>query len=318
MKRRVRLAFAIMAGLAIVAAGCGDSSSSSTTTTAGGTATTAGGDKPAIVIGAQDFGESAILAEIYKQALVNAGIDASVKSLGANAFRDVELEAFSQGTINFAPEYAASMLEFLNDKKGEATSDATETVSKLQPYLDAKGLVALEPTEAVDTNAFVMTKEESDADGITSLSDLAAKGTSLKIGAPADCLTNPFCVPGIKTVYGADLSNNVTQLEPGAIADALEAGSIDVALLFSTSGIIADKGWVLLADDKHMLAADNVVPVLTTDVSDAYGDTLTAVTDAIKAKLTTAGLTGLDKRYDIDKEDADAIATAWLTENGLI
>jgi osmoprotectant transport system substrate-binding protein len=313
---------AALAGLAMIATGCGGDSGSGTTTTtgAGATTTTGGGsgEKPAITVGAQDFGESAILAEIYSQALNAKGIDASVKSLGTNAFRDVELEAFDQGQINFAPEYAASMLEFLNNKKGEATSDAEETVSKLQPYLEDKGLVALDPTPAIDTNAFVMTKEESDSAGIKSLSDLASKGTSLKIGAPADCLTNPFCVPGIKTVYGADLTNNVTQLEPGAIADALEAGSIDVALLFSTSGIIADKGWVLLDDDKHMLAADNVTPVVTKEVADGYGDSLTAVTDAIKAKLTTDGLTQLVKRYEVDKEDADAIAKDWLTENGLM
>ena len=56
-----------------------------------------------------------------------------------DGYRDVELEAFAQGKINFAPEYAASMLEALNKQKGEATADALETTEKLNTYLDDAG-----------------------------------------------------------------------------------------------------------------------------------------------------------------------------------
>ena len=73
-----------------------------------------------------------------------------------------------------------------------------------------------------------------------------------------------------------------------------------MALLFSTSGIIADKGWVLLEDDQAMLAADNVVPVLTDELVDAYGDDLTRLLDDISAELTTEELTELNRRFDVD------------------
>jgi glycine betaine/choline ABC-type transport system substrate-binding protein len=64
-----------------------------------------------------------------------------------------------------------------------------------------------------------------------------------------------------------------------------------------------------------MLAADNVFPVLTQEVADAYGDSLTAVLDDVNGKLTTEGLVELNRRYDVDKEDADVIAEDWLEEN---
>lgn len=273
-------------------------------------------DEPGVkvTIGAQDFGESAILAEIYKQGLADAGFDASIKELGG--FRDIEVAAFDDKTINFAPEYAASMLEFLNNKKGEATGDVEATVAKMEPYLTPKGLAALEPSSAVDTNAFVVTKATSDDLGIKTLSDLAAKGKSLKIGAPADCETNPFCLPGLKNTYGLDLSKNYTALESGQVADALDAGTIQIALLFSTAGRIADKGYVLLEDDKHMLAADNVVPVVTTAL--AADEDLVERADAITAKLTTDKLIEMNKRFDIDKDDAAVIAKEFLTDEGLI
>ncbi len=268
-----------------------------------------------IVIGAQDFGESAILAEIYKGALESAGYTATVQAVGG--FRDLEMAAFESGDINLAPEYAASMLEFLNEFAGEATGDAAATTTLLNGYLADLGLVALTPSDAIDTNGFVVTPETAESAGLATLSDLASNGADLVLGGPSDCETNPFCIPGLNTVYGIDMSANFQPLDAGQVTvAALEAGEIDVAILFSTSGIIADKGWVLLEDDKGMLAADNVVPVLTTELQAAHGDELNAVLNDVSSKLTTAGLTEMNKRFDIDKEDAEAIAADWLADNG--
>ena len=316
MRKPLRLLLALLAASALLAAACGDDDDSGDDNTnaasddAGGTP-----EGPAIAIGAQDFGESAILAEIYKQRLETEGYDVRIQSLGG--FRDIEIASFDSNDINFAPEYAASMLEFLNENKGEATSDVDETVRLLQTYLDDKGLTALGPSEAVDTNSFVVTDETADQVGLETLSDLAEKGADLKLGGPADCETNPFCIPGLRDTYGLDLSANFTALDADAVADTLAADQIDVGILFSTSGRIADEGWVLLEDDKHMLAADNVVPVVKDEVVDAYGDDFQSTVDEVSDALTTEELTDLNKRYDVDKEDAKDVASAWLEENDL-
>ncbi len=296
---------AIGAGLlavAILATACADSG--------GGV-----GDGPEVVVAALDFGESAILAEIYKGALEANGFAASVQRVGG--FRDLELAAFEAGDINLAPEYAASMLEALNGQAGEATGDAEETTNLLNARLGDIGLVALEPSDAIDTNAFVVTADTASEVGLVTLSDLAENGADLVLGGPPDCETNPFCIPGLMSVYGLDLSANFQPLDAGQVTvQALEAGEIDVAILFSTSGVIADRGFVLLEDDLNMLAADNVVPVLTDELLEAYGDTISDVLDEVSSKLTTADLTAMNKRFDIDAESADDIAADWLEENG--
>ena len=91
---------------------------------------------------------------------------------------------------------------------------------------------------------------------------------------------------------------------------------IDVGVLFSTDGRIASEGWVLLEDDQGMLAADNIFPILSEDVADAYGQDLIDLLDEVSAALTTEDLIELNKRYDVDREDADDIAEDWLAENG--
>ena len=315
MSKPLRLLLALLAAMALVAAACGDDDDGGDTTDAASDDTTAK-DGPTISIGAQDFGESAILAEIYKQRLESQGFDVRIQTLGG--FRDIEIQAFDANEINFAPEYAASMLEFLNENKGEATSDVDETVQKLQTYLDDKQLTALTPTDAVDTNSFVVTDETADELGLATLSDLAEKGADLKLGGPTDCETNPFCITGLKTVYGLDLSGNFTALEADAIADTLAADQVDIGVLFSTSGRIADEGWVLLEDDKHMLAADNVVPVVKDELTQAYGDELADVVDEVSAALTTEGLTELNGQMAVDRAKPEDVAKEFLTSEGLL
>lgn len=306
MKRQHKVVVAALLAVGLLAtAACGDDDDDATGDKSGTT----------VKIGAQDFGESAILAEIYKQALEADGFKADIQTLGG--FRDLLFAAYDSKDVNLAPEYLASELEFLNDQAGEASSDVDATLEKLKPLLEEKGLVAFEPSDAVDTNSFVMTSERAEELGIESLSDLAEKGADLKLGAPQDCEENAFCLPGLKEVYGLDLTSGFIPLDAAVIGSALTAGEIDVALLFSTDGRIADEDWVLLEDDKTMLAADNVLPVASKELSDEYGSDLSSLLDKISAELTTDDLIELNKRYDIDKEDAKDIAADWLSEHNL-
>lgn len=321
-----RLLVSLLAALALLAGACGDDDAdvassgddadeAATETETETDAETDAGDGPAIRIGAQDFGESAILAEVYGQALEANGY--TVEQVSVGGFRDVLLAAFDNGEVNLSPEYAASMLEFLNSNAGEATGDADETVELLQSQLDSMGLVALEPAPAVDTNAFVVTSEVAEAQGLATLSDLPADGGDLTLGAPQDCETNPFCIPGLQDVYGVDLSGDYVPLDAGLVADALAAGEIQIGVLFSTSGRIADEGWVLLEDDMGMLAADNVTPVVSAELEEAYGQELIDLMNEISAAIDTETLTDLNRRFDIDKQDADDIAADFIEQAGL-
>lgn len=313
MRRHVRVGAALLA-LSLLGAACGDDDDVESSDDDSASAPAEVPDGPAISIGAQDFGESAILAEIYQGALDDAGYEVEVQELGG--FRDLLFGAFESGEVNLAPDYVASQLEFLNEQAGEATGDVDETFALLEPRLEERELVGLTPSEAVDTNAFVITQETSDDLGITSLSDLAEKGQDLTLGGPQDCESNAFCIPGLRDVYGLDMSDNFEPLDAGLVATSLGEGAIDVGLLFSTDGRIASEGWVLLEDDQNMLAADNVFPVLTQELVDAYGDDLTGLLDDISAELTTEDLIELNRRFDVDREDAEDIAEDWLSEHG--
>ena len=305
-RNSLRALLAVVAAMSLMATACSSDDDGNA----------AAGDGPQVVIGAQDFGESAILAEIYSQAMQGAGFDVRIQSLGG--FRDLSMGAFDSNQINFAPEYVASLLEFLNGNAGEASGNLSETLALLETELEPLGLEALEPAPGVDTNAFVVTAETAQELGLTSLSDLASVQSQLRLGGPADCETNPFCIPGLRSVYDVDLSDSFVGLDAGVVATALGNGEIDVAVLFSTDGRIASEGWVLLADDRNLLAADNIVPVVSAELIDAYGEDMAEVVNAVSEKITTEVLIELNRQYDVDKQSARDIAAAWLADNNLV
>lgn len=99
---------------------------------------------------------------------------------------------------------------------------------------------------------------------------------------------------------------------------ALKDGTIQIGLIFTSSGQIAANNWTLLEDDKKLQPADPVTPIVNDAIVTAYGADLKKVVDDLSAKITTQDLVDLDKAVEIDKEDADAAAKAWLDEKKIL
>ncbi|MFN8051802.1 MAG: ABC transporter substrate-binding protein [Acidimicrobiales bacterium] len=265
--------------------------------------------KTEVKIAYQAFGESEIAARIYGDVLEADGFKVSYQSFKDRA---AIYAAFKSGDVNLVPEYAASGLEYLNDNAGEASPDITATAKALDAQLAKINLAAGTPSKAVDTNSLVVTADTSSSKKLKKISDLTA---DLKLGGPQDCPTNAGCIPALKKTYGLDFTSNFTPLDLGGplTKAALKQGDIDVAVLFSTDAGIAANKWVVLTDDKGIFNADNIVPVGDkTLVADNK-----ALLDKVSAKLTTANVTALNKRYDIDKDDATTIAADFVKESGL-
>ncbi|HKY17243.1 MAG TPA: ABC transporter substrate-binding protein [Microthrixaceae bacterium] len=305
---RLSLIALIGAAFALFASACGDDDDSSSDSGSG-----VDSNKPAVMIATQAFGESEIAGQIYGQILEANGYAVTYQSFDD---RSAIYTAMESDDANFVPEYAATALEFLNGNAKEATPDIEVTMDAFQTQLESKGLVALEPSEAVDTNSFVVTEETATSKSLEKISDLT---TDLKLGAPQDCPSNAACIPGLQSAYGLDFTATYVPLDASGplTKEALTNGDIDVAVIFSTDASIAVNGWKVLEDDKgSILLADNIVPVVTQELAD--DSELVDLVNEASAALTTENVTEMNKRYDIDKEDADVIATDFLEEHDLL
>ena len=299
---RTRASVWLIAALAVVAtmvAACGG-------TTGGGTT-----NKGTIIVGGFKFPESSILAQIYGEALAHDGYTVTYKlNLGT---REVVAPALKNGDIDLYPGYAATDLEYWNNKAGEATGDAAATTAKLNSHLQSQGLVALNPSPAVDQNAFAVTKETQQKYNLSKLSDLAPIGNQLVLGAGAECPTRPYCLPGLQTTYGIHFKDfKALDTDGPATRAAFKNGTIQVGLVFSSDGDLNSLGLVVLQDDKHLEAADNVVPILRQKVAT---DEVKNLLNKIDAALTTADLVDMNSQESIQHKDPDAIAKAYLEKH---
>jgi osmoprotectant transport system substrate-binding protein len=195
-----------------------------------------------ITVGAADFSEGIILANIYADVLNAAGFTATVAE---PASRNLYLEALKAGQqIQVVPEYLATVTEFIegNDETAVASGDVDETVAALEPLATAAGLVFGEPSEAADQNAFAVTQAFADELGVTTLSELAdACGDgSLVLGGPPECPTRPFCQLGLEDTYGLKFAS-FTELDAGGplTKAAIQQGEVSIGLVFSSDGALA-------------------------------------------------------------------------------
>jgi len=301
-KGRLALTAAVV-GAALALSGCasGDPLDSGSTSGTGA----GSGDSDTIVVGSQAYYSNEIIAEIYAQALENAGL--TVERRFQIGQRDAYIPALEDGEVDVFPEYTGNLLQFY-DKETTATK-AEDVYAALQDALP-EGLTVLDQSTASDQDSYTVTKAFADQYSLTSIADLADVDVPLTLGGPPELEQRPYGPTGLKDKYGIDVSFTATG---DTTVDALVAGTVNVANVFTADPRIQSQDLVVLEDPEGLLLASNVVPLVNADIADQVADIL----NPISAALTPEGLVALNVQSVDEKESSDAIAKAWLEENGL-
>ncbi len=276
-----------------------------------------------LVVGSAGFTESKILANLYAQALSDAGFDTTIKTLNN---RELYEPALEKGEIDVVPEYAATLAEFLNAKengpeaaakKPVASNDVQPTVAALTKLAEKRGLEVLEVGEAVDQNAFAVKKSFAKKHDLKTLSDLGDSGLEIRLAAGDECVKRPYCEPGLEKTYGIDIA----AVDPKGVGttqakQSVKNGTNEMVLTTTTDATLEDFGLVLLEDDKGLQNADNVLPVVNAE--DAGGEKVAAALNEVTATLTTQDLIDLNRQVDAERKKPADVARAYLEENGLL
>ncbi len=301
---RSRALGAVLLSVSLVLAACGNGDDAGSGEVA---------DGPTITVSSFNFGESVILAEIYAQALEDAGYPVERNlNLGSRELIFPEIEA---GNIDLLPEYLGSSL--VVGFGADAPASTSEGLEALAAEFEALGMQVLDAAPGEDKNVFVVTQEFADANGVTTVADLADAG-DITLGGPPECEDRDTCYAGLVSTYGLDNLAFESIQEGSARVAALDSGEIDVSLLFSTQPVINEMGFVALEDTEGLIAPENIVPVISSEVVEAYGDGLVDLLNEISAEITTDVLLDLNGRVELDAENPEDVASAWLTENDFL
>jgi osmoprotectant transport system substrate-binding protein len=268
-------------------------------------------------VGSFNFPESVLLAEIYGQALAAAHFPVRIlPNLGP---REVVDPALMDGRLQLVPEYAGSALEFFTLGRQSGIPDAGAARKALATAVAGRGLTPARPAPAQDANAIVVSAATAARYRLRSIADLATVAPGLTFGGPPECRGRAYCLPGLKRVYGLRFKAFIPLDAGGPLTlQALEAGYIGAALLFTTDPSIPARHLVALADDRRLQPAENITPLVRTDAIVRYGPRLLAVLNRVSARLGTGTLQALDAQVELAGRSPRLVAGRWLRARGLI
>ncbi|MGW7522092.1 ABC transporter substrate-binding protein [Streptomyces sp. NPDC054783] len=285
-----------------------------------GQVTAAPGDSHHLTIGSAGFTESDLLAQLYAQLLNQAGYKTSLLTVNNRELYEPALES---GQIDVVPEYAATFADWLNAKTHGADAepvgspDLGETMSALRRLAAPRGLTILPPGRAVDQNAFAVRADYARRHGLRTLGDLGASKLKVRIAAGDECVQRPYCEPGLKKVYGID----ITGVDPKGVGTtqakrAVQEGRDQLVLTTTTDATLDSFGLVLLADDRHLQNADYVVPVVNRSRAGSAG--VAKALGKLNDVLTTRDLADMNQQVDSWRRLPADVARAYLEDKGLL
>jgi osmoprotectant transport system substrate-binding protein len=265
-------------------------------------------------VGSKNFTEQFIVAEIYAQALENAGIKARTRpNLGATLIAHA---ALLNGDIDLYPEYTGTAMAHV--VKGDLSGSAEQTYETVKNYYEKNlHLTLLEPTHVNNGYAIVVLPETAVKYKLKTLSDLGPASKNLSFGAEGSFADRSDGLPGMSRVYGIHFKDFRNLAKLGIRYSALTSKNIDVSFGFTTDWQIAADRLVVLDDDKHLFPPYFLVPVIRQDTL-ARNPKIADVLNKVASLLNNENMRAMNAAVERDKEEPKDVATQFLKAKGIL
>ncbi|MDO8378711.1 glycine betaine ABC transporter substrate-binding protein [Phenylobacterium sp.] len=248
------------------------------------------------VVGAKNFSEQYILAELMADRLERAGASVSRKEDLGSA---VAYRALAAGELDVYVDYTGTLwTNVLNrqDNPGrQAVLEGLTTELKTRDGVTVLGSLGFE-----NAYAFAMKADRARALGIVSLADLAREAPKLTLGTDIEFLSRPEW-KAVDAAYGFHFRAQ-RSFQPTFMYRALSGGEADVISAFSSDGRIAADRLVVLTDPKGALPPyDAVILVSPRRASDQR---LIATLKPLVGSIPVGAMQAAN--YSVDRDTAKA------------
>src|SRR5579883_129063 len=302
--------FALVAMLALSA--CGNS----TSTGSSGTPTPS---KVPIIVGSKLDPEAQLLGEMYVLLLQKAGYTVTPKlALGQTP---TVFAALKSGAIDLYPEFTATGLNILGVKSSFNPQTDYNTVKN--DFEQQYHITWLDMSPLNDGYALCTSQQESQKLGITTISQLAPKVSSLILTSPSDGIA---FVDDLKSTYGfTTRSFKQTQTIDYALGfQAVSSGKSQITVCYTTDGTVKQKNFIFLQDDKNGFPQFHPAPIVRDAVLQKYPQIATTL-NPLAPDLTTDVSIQLQDQVASKKAGGESVsqaitdvATSFLKSKGLL
>lgn len=289
----------LLAGVMMSLTACSGSSESQSTKESNGK----------IVVGSKSFTEGNILSELYALALEHNGFEVERKF---NIAGSVIHQAILSEEIDVYPEYTGTAL--LSILKQPVMTDEKEVYDFVkQNYEEQFDLTWLEPSPMNDGQGLVLRTEVAEQYNIQTISDLQKNADKIRFASQGDFDERGDGIPALERVYGPFNFASSVVFEDSLKYDVLRNNEADLAVAYTTEGMLRDEAFTLLEDDGKVWPPYNAAPVIRKPVLE-QNPKAELVLNQLSSLLTTEKITELNAQVDIDKLEMEEVAANFFNE----
>jgi glycine betaine/choline ABC-type transport system substrate-binding protein len=269
------------------------------------------GRRDRIVIGAKNFTESDLLAEIVAQQIERrTALPVERKLHLGGTF--VCHQAITAGAIDLYVEYTGTAFTAILKQPPIADPDSVYRFVARE-YARRFQLRWTAPLGFNNTFAILVRRADAERYGLRSIGDLARVAPRWKAGFGYEFLERADGFVGLAKLYGLRFSGPPTAMDLGLTYRALADHGVDVIAGNSTDGQIAALDLVALADDRGYFPPYQAAPVVREAVLQSH-PAIGAALAELAGKITNAEMRRLNALADVEHQDIAEIARAWLAE----
>jgi osmoprotectant transport system substrate-binding protein len=281
----------------------------------------AGCSKPAaktITIASKDFTEGYVLTALVVPLLKNAGFTVNEKAgmktlIIRTALTSKQIDAY----VEFTGTAWTTHL-----KKTDVIRDPVQLFDAVkQADLAANGIDWVSRIDFNDTYALAVRKADVAKFG-TTISSLAAYVKQNPAGAlfaiNPEFYDRPDGFPALVKFYGMTIpAKQVKLMDAGITYQALDSKQVDVAMAYSTDGLLRKFDLQVLTDDKSFFPIYNPALCIQKDVLAKYPD-IPTILEPLTKTLTTDDIIGMNYAVDVQGKTPEDVANQYLKDKGLI
>ena len=204
---------------------------------------------------------------------------------------------------------------------GQDTVDVPEGMTiyeYVQGELEGYGLRQLEQLGFENTYAIGVPEGLAQEDGLETISDLIPVADQLTFGAEQEFFTlegsmkyEPFVA-----FYGLNFKDH-SSVDMGLKYSAIENGSFDVAVVYTTDGLNKKVGLKVLEDDKSFFPDYNGVFLVRDDLMEKYPE-LDGILNQLAGRISSDQMADLTYQVDVEGRTVDDVAREFLISLGLL
>jgi osmoprotectant transport system substrate-binding protein len=272
-----------------------------------------GGEKKEVIkIGHKNFTEQRIIGEMMAVLIEeNTDYKTEVKELGGTMLVNSGLES---GDLDISAEYTGTGYIYLLKESG--LKDPEKIYQYVKEEFAKQGVTWLSPLGFNNTYAFAVKPELAKKYNLKKISDLPGVAEKLKVGEQADFFSREDGMPGITKTYGFKFKEEIN-MDTGLKYIAVNQGDIDVAVVYTTDGMLKKYNLTVLEDDKNFFPPYDAVPRMKTEFADSHPEIVKEL-EKLGRVFTNENFQNYNYQVDVLELPIKKVAKDALKEKGLI